>query len=199
MVQRFLGRARVYDMFQRALGSHESDRRFVAEHVRPGPDDRVLDLACGTARILAALPSDVRYVGLDISTEYIDAARRRWGSRGAFHAVDVREATVPPGSFERVLMMGVLHHLDDESCRIVLGVAAQALTSGGHLIAIDGEYREQQGRVAHWLLRSDRGGYVRRADEYAALAASLFRSVSVTTRSDLLRLPYPHVVLECSP
>ena len=196
-MKRLLSRPTVYDALQRALGSTACDRTFVGEHVRPVAGDRVLDLACGTGRILGALPDGVRYLGFDVSPEYIDAARRKWGSRGEFHSADVREITVPSDSFERVLMMGVLHHLDDESCRTVLGFGARALTLDGCLVAIDGVRSEHEGRLARWLVRSDRGGYVRRADEYAELAKPFFGSVEARTRDDLLRVAYPHVVLEC--
>jgi ubiquinone/menaquinone biosynthesis C-methylase UbiE len=196
-MKRLLSRPTVYDALQRALGSTASDRRFVGEHVRPAAGDRVLDLACGTGRILGALPDGIRYLGFDVSPEYIDAARRKWGSRGEFHCADVREVTVPSDSFERVLMMGVLHHLDDESCQTALGLAARALTPDGRLVAIDGVRSEREGRLARLLVRSDRGCHVRRADEYAELAQPFFGSVNVRRRDDLLRVAYPHVILEC--
>jgi ubiquinone/menaquinone biosynthesis C-methylase UbiE len=196
-MKRLLSQPAVYNAVQRALGSTASHRRFVAEHVRPAAGDRVLDLACGTGRILGALPDGVSYVGYDVSPEYIDAARRKWGARGEFHCADVREVTVPSDSFQRVLMMGVLHHLDDESCATVLGLAARALTLDGRLVAVDGVRSEGEGRLARLLVRSDRGGHVRHEDEYAELAQPFFGCVQVRRRDDLLRVAYPHVILEC--
>jgi hypothetical protein len=50
--------------------------------------------------------------------------------------------------------------------------------------------------MARWLIGRDRGAHVRGADAYAELARASFGSVRVSTRDDLLRVPYTHAVLE---
>src|SRR5436305_15073795 len=53
---------------------HEEDERFLRFLV--GPDQRVLDLGCGTGHLLDAL-NPRRGVGVDFSSAMIDEARRR--------------------------------------------------------------------------------------------------------------------------
>src|SRR5262249_17406610 len=136
--------------------------------------------------------------GLDASAEYIRAARETWGDRGEFRCVDIREATIPDDAFDLVMTMGVLHHLDDEGGVALVSLAARSLTPEGRLVAIEPARVPGQRAIERWLIGRDRGAHVRSPDQYAAVAETAFDSVSVTTRTDLLRVPYTHAVLECA-
>jgi 2-polyprenyl-3-methyl-5-hydroxy-6-metoxy-1,4-benzoquinol methylase len=194
--RRLLARAWVYDLLQLAVGSNVSHRRFIKEHVRLLPGERVLDIGCGPATILRTLPEGVDYVGIDESAKYIDAARRKWGHRGEFHRVDAT-ARLPENDFDVVLVMGVLHHLDDVGCRRLLCLAAGSIKPQGRLVAIEPARQRNEAAAAAWLISRDRGAYVRDAQGYAALARPAFSAVVVRTRNDLLRIPYTHAVLVC--
>jgi SAM-dependent methyltransferase len=197
-VRRLLGRALVYDLLQLAVGSNVSHRTFIDDYVRPLPSERMLDIGCGPAMILRALPDGVDYVGIDKSAEYVDAARRKWGRRGEFHRVDATAAELPKNDFDVALVMGVLHHLDDTGCLRLLRIAARSLKPNGRLVAIEPAREFGQRRIAAWLIGRDRGAHVRTASSYADLARSRFASVDVDVRRDLLRVPYTHAILECA-
>ncbi|HEY8866069.1 MAG TPA: hypothetical protein VIM22_03990, partial [Solirubrobacteraceae bacterium] len=51
-----LSSARLYSLVQRALGAENARRRLLADHVHPRAGERVLDLGCGPADILALMP-----------------------------------------------------------------------------------------------------------------------------------------------
>jgi SAM-dependent methyltransferase len=197
-VRRLLSWPRAYNLVQDAVGSVRARRRLVAEHVRPSPGARILDIGCGPGHILRALPDDVRYVGFDENPAYIEAARREWGDRAEFRRTRVEEADVGEGQFDIVLATGVLHHLDDEAASTLLGLAARALVPSGRFIGTDCTYVPRQSRVARWLIERDRGEHVRLAAGYAELAEPWFESVNVRIRDDFLRVPYTHSVLECA-
>ena len=110
----------------------------------------------------------------------------------------VANAALTNLEFDIVLAMGLLHHLDDVEAASLVALASQALVSGGRFVAIDPARAPGQPHVARWLIGRDRGEYVRTADAYAELARGSFGSVAVTVRSDLLRVPYTHAVLECA-
>jgi SAM-dependent methyltransferase len=197
-VQRVLAWPRAYNFVQDALGSVAARRRLVAEHIRPEPGCRLLDIGCGPGHILEALPADLRYVGFDASPAYVEAARHRWSDRGEFHCTTVAQADFGERRFDVVLATGILHHLDDAASDSLLALAARALAPGGRFIATDATYIRDQPRVARWLIDRDRGEHIRPAGGYADLAKPWFESVGLTVRGDFLRLPYTHAVLECA-
>ena len=60
---------KIYDFFQAMMGG-DGPAGFVKEFVRPKEGDNILDLGCGTSRILKYLPK-VTYVGYDSDKKYI--------------------------------------------------------------------------------------------------------------------------------
>ncbi len=192
-----LSHAGVYGLFQRMVGAERERRLYVERHVRPVAGDRVLDIGCGPADILHALPS-VTYVGFDMSSSYIEAARRRFGARGQFEvgSISVELAGKYTG-FDLVLANGVLHHLPDQGATALFELAKAALKPGGRLVTFDGCFVDNQSRIARFLLKKDRGEHVRNEAAYLKLATGVFGDVTATVTDDLLRVPYTHLVLEC--
>lgn len=186
-----------YSFFTFVVGG-DSRQRITAAHIRPFAGQRILDIGCGPADILQALPNGVDYVGFDESEMYIQAARRRFGARGQFHCARVTaELAGRFSGFDVVLAMGVLHHLDDAGCEALFRIARAALRPGGRLVTLDGCFTEAQNPLARYLLRRDRGGHVRTERGYLDLAKAVFPSVSGRIYEDLMRLPYTHLVMEC--
>jgi len=172
---------------------------FAQHMVRAYAGARVLDIGCGPANVLAHLV-DVDYTGLDISAEYIEFAKRRYGSRGRFWCSDVALAGIrgEQGTFDIVLATGVVHHLDNTTAAKLFELARQALRPGGRMIALDGCYVAGQSRVARWLLNRDRGKFVREPSEYVRLASASFSKVETCIKHDLIRIPYTHLIMRCS-
>lgn len=186
-----------YRTFRRLVGGDLD--RYVAEYVKPQPGAKILDIGCGPGDMLSALPG-TDYVGLDISPEYIEAAKRRFGAAGRFLCADVGLATIEQerGQFDLVLATGVLHHLDDERAGSLFDLARVALRPGGRLITYDGCYVPEQSRLARWVLSKDRGKFVRTRDEYVRLASSFFSQIEPHVRHDVLRIPYTHLIMYCA-
>ncbi len=187
-----------YRFFQRLVGGDSAWKTYLTEYVRPVPGEKILDIGCGPADVLHYLPA-VNYTGLDISPEYIASAKQRFGSRGRFCCGDVGLATIEgeQGTFDLVLAIGVIHHLDDGQAAKLFDLARLALRPSGRLVTYDGCYVPQQSRIARWLLAKDRGKFVRPRDEYLRLARARFSKVEPHLRHDLLRMPYTHLIMRC--
>lgn len=196
-IRSILSRPVVYEMWSRLVGGEHGRSTVIGEYARPQPSDRILDLGCGPGELLAFLGPDVGYLGLDISPEYIDRARQRFGTRAEFRVGDATAFDPGGRRFDLVLAFGVLHHLDDEQTRGLLTGAARALVAGGRAVTVDPAYAAGQGRAARAIIGRDRGQHVRTGDQYAQLAREVFPGVTRTMRHDLLRIPYSHCILQC--
>lgn len=190
----------IYEMCMKLLGGPDTLRYVVGTYIRPAPGMRILDMGCGPAGILEALPQDILYVGVDLSPVYINAAIKKYGNRGTFHCIPV-EMLDDAGlaNFDLVMGLGVLHHLDDKQAARFFAVAAGAVKPGGRCMVIDPCLVPGQHPIARLIIRLDRGLNVRTADAYAALAKASFPRISQTLHHDLLRIPYTHHVMECKP
>lgn len=188
----------VYRLFTRLVGGDNARRTFVSTYLRPVEGSRILDIGCGAGDLLPFLPT-VDYVGFDMSPAYIAAARARFGRRGTFLCQRVEEwPGLPAGSFDYAVAFGVLHHLDNDAAGRLFRRCGSLLKAGGRLVTYDGCWTPDQSGLARWIVSKDRGKAVRTPQALKQLSDGTFDDVRVHVRHDLLRIPYTHVILECS-
>lgn len=198
--RRLLASPWAYRATQALVRGDASYRKLVERHLPVRPGERVLDVGCGPAELLAHLP-EVDYVGFDASPRYVAWARRRYGDRARIFCQTLDRVELEGlglGSFDWVVAYGLVHHLDDGEAADFFALAREALRPGGRLVTLDGCFADDQSRFVRWLLRNDRGRHVRTEPSYRALASTSFPSVVAHVRHDLLRLPYTLIVLECT-
>lgn len=195
-LHRLLEKPALYRGLQRLLGAKKARRVLLTEYVRCGPTDRVLDMGCGPADLLALLPPGVRYTGFDLNPTYVEAARSRYGERGRFLVgkAGALEDEALDGPFDRILVVALIHHLADDEAAALVRQAARLLAPGGVLVTFDNVRLDDESPVARWLMRRDRGARVRSPDEYFELLRGGFARVDGDIRRDLLRVPYAHFI-----
>ena len=185
-----------YQVFWNVIGAPARSRTLVSEYIRPRATDRILEIGCGPGTIVPYLPA-CEYVGFDASAEYIEQARRRF-PQAQFVCERVSEYRLPEAAyFDRVLALGIVHHLDDAEALQLFQIAEKALKPGGKLVTLDGVWTGRQSAAARALLARDRGEFVRSEEGYVRLASRVFDNVKASIRHDLLRIPYTHIILEC--
>lgn len=190
-----LSSTQLFAAYQWAIGAPRCHRRFIHEFVKPSPEDRILDLGCGFGASINYLPRTAEYVGIDVSREYIAAARRCFENRGTFICSAIED--VDPnvlGSFDLAISFGVLHHLDDRGAHAMLRLVSKTVRSGGRLVTIDPCYAAKQPAVAQFLIRNDRGRFVRDREGYRKLCME-YGKTDVRMVSDMLRIPYTQAVV----
>jgi SAM-dependent methyltransferase len=193
-----LKRASVYTALQNLIGGPHLRRYIVERYIRPRPGDRILDIGCGPADFVPLLP-EVDYLGVDHNPGYIEQARSRYGGGARFLRADVcAEGSGIEGAFDIILAIGLLHHLDDSQTAALMAAASRRVKPGGRMVTIDPALTTPQHWMARFIIRNDRGQHVRPATEYERLARAAFSNVVAEVRTDLLRLPYTHVIMECS-
>lgn len=177
LAQTLLGHPAIYIAAQHALLAARPRYQCIDElDVRPG--HRVLDVGCGPAYYLDALPRDIEYHGFDTDARYLDYARRRFGARGTFHHGIYDEAarqSLP--RFDRVLLMGLLHHLDDRQAHELLELLVRSLTPDGVVVALDTCFDRELWPLQTFLARRDRGRFVRDTAAFRQLAQEHFLHV----------------------
>lgn len=185
-----------YQLWWNVVGGPAEARVLVNEYVQPKVGARVLEIGCGPGTILSYLPpSD--YLGFDLSPEYVEMARRRF-PMARFVCERVSEFSLAKEqSFDVVLAIGIVHHLEDAEARQLFQISHEALKIGGKLVTLDGVWTDGQSGTARWLLARDRGEYVRNEREYIGIASQVFSNIKPSVRHDLLRIPYTHLILEC--
>jgi SAM-dependent methyltransferase len=139
---------------------------------------------------------NVGYLGVDISEQYIERARERFGERAEFRVGDATRLASDLRDFDLVIAFGVLHHVDDNGAVRLFRGSAEALADGGRVVTVDPTYAPGQGRAARAILARDRGRHIRGPKEYERLARDALSTVETTVRHDLLRIPYSHCILE---
>jgi cyclopropane fatty-acyl-phospholipid synthase-like methyltransferase len=188
-VKDILALGKVYDIAISLIAKHDT-RSHLALVINATSGDRVLDIGCGTASVLKYLPN-VSYLGIDFSPKYIARAKKQYGERGDFRCVSVDELSVESSErFDRILLLGVIHHLNNEQVESLMKVIDGLLVETGQLITHDPVFVNGQSKIAKFFLKNDRGSFVRYEQEYVELIESSMKIVEHRIETKLLRIPY---------
>jgi ubiquinone/menaquinone biosynthesis C-methylase UbiE len=154
--------ARVYDGNVEALfgGTADVMRRMaipaIAEALADRPRGRVLDVGCGTGRLLAqlhaALPA-ARLYGLDLSAPYLARARRVAGAAPDLSLVADNAEAMPfaDGTFDAVASSFLFHELPRDARRRVARELVRVTAPGGTIAIVDSAQRRDGGPLEPFL------------------------------------------------
>jgi SAM-dependent methyltransferase len=191
---RLMSMPKIYAAFQHAIGGTHGRKVMVGDYIMPKLGDRVLDLGCGSGALLPFLGT-VDYVGIDTNEKHIETARSLHGKSGRFICGDFTSiATEAERSFDTVLCIGLLHHLDDERVIEISHLARRYLVPSGRMIALDPVFEAGQNPIARLLAAADAGARVRTAEGYRELVSQALDNVEVHVRHDMMRVPYSHCI-----
>ena len=191
----------IYEQFQNLVGVKYARKWLAENYWNLSGGEKVVDVGCGSGTALDHLPQDITYVGFDISEHYIAAARQRRDKRAKFTVNNARQLLETPNpqlnGSDLILCNGLLHHLDDEEVLCVLKLAKQILSITGRLVCFEPTYLAHQGFFSVWLMSRDRGKNVRFEDEWKQLVSTVFERFETRIATNLYRLPYIHIIIEC--
>lgn len=188
----------IYSSFQYLMGAKAIWRYLVTDIMQAKPGMAVLDIGCGPADILDFLPEGVSYYGFDISPEYILKAKTKYGSKGHFTCKLLDEADLNSlPKFDRVVLVGVFHHMDDQQAKKIVQLAHTALKDGGKLVSVDPCFAPYQSPIARFLISKDRGQNVRVESAYKLIVNRTFKFVQarIVHRN---WIPYTHCYMVCT-
>ena len=110
-----------------------SDLDVFLSYVKDG--DELLDLGCGNGRLVELFKDrDVKYLGVDSSSELVALAQREYPLK-KFAVMDALALTLPTASFDVVMSVAVLNHLDTRERQAkFLEQTCRVLKPGGYLL-----------------------------------------------------------------
>jgi SAM-dependent methyltransferase len=146
----------------------------LAEDIRRGPHELVLDLGSGRSPLLEHL-TPPRYVGLDLHPADLDYARRRYESPGyEFIQADILEAPLERWQGADVVTASALfHHLADDQVRSLIE-RVQERVRPGRMVFTDGV---AIGRLRETLVDLDEGEPKRHPEQLYALFRPAFEVI----------------------
>jgi ubiquinone/menaquinone biosynthesis C-methylase UbiE len=120
--------------------SNDEANRLLIEMARVGPDDTVLDVACGPGLVACPLAEVARHVtGLDLTPAMIEQARRRQQTRGLTNLTwvvgDAVPLPFPDAAFTVVVTRYSFHHFLEP--KAVLTEMVRVCQPGGRVAVID--------------------------------------------------------------
>lgn len=136
---------RSYDEVAAALSFFQDGRwrRAAVGAIAAGPDDRVLDVACGTGLVTAALVErwGCRVVGLDQSEAMLGRARSkaaadpRLAARASFLAGEAEELPFADGEFDHLTFTYLLRYVEEPGA--TLSELARVVRPGGRVSSLE--------------------------------------------------------------
>ncbi len=182
-----------YSLLERTVGAPRGQQALAARFLAPFPGMRILDVGAGTGSLYPAL-GGCRYTALEPNADYVARMHHDLptGSTKVVQGTTADMASVGE-EFDRVVLMALLHHLNDQTTTAALAQTAAMLAPGGRIVTMDNCFHDGQAFVSRTLTRIDRGANVRDVAAYGRLATPSFKSVRSWLTTDLLRVPYNHV------
>jgi 2-polyprenyl-3-methyl-5-hydroxy-6-metoxy-1,4-benzoquinol methylase len=191
IINRLLGVASIYDLFQVAIGGYTARRQTIVDAVGSRSSLSVLDLGCGTG-IASQWLNCKHYTGIDLDPGYLDRAKSLNSKDCLFVlgcAQDV-STLVRDRKFDIILMIGILHHLKFEDCAPLLHDVAGLLNDGGQLIGMEPSFFVGQSWLTRTITQMDRGKNILHQEEWEQLLSECFPHTDVRVTSNLMRIPY---------
>jgi cyclopropane fatty-acyl-phospholipid synthase-like methyltransferase len=197
--EKFLQKTIVYKNFKNLVSPPSLVLKNLQEYMPLDDGLSVLDLGCGYGDVAFFYSERCSYLGIDSNSDYISEAKRRnAGSKAEFIVADVNDPVVlARGPFDLVIMIGVLHHLNESQVRDVAKASQKLLAANGKFVAMEPVFAPDQRLSARLLIASDRGRFVRDESGYKNLLESGFPNVETQVVHGLLRIPYSHVIITC--
>ena len=126
--------------------------RFALDQAKVKPGEAVLDVGCGTGRLVLLAQERVgangRVVGIDPGPRQIERARakaRRANAPVEFRTGVIEKLDFADDSFDVVCSTLMMHHLPDDVKRHGLLEIARVLRPGGRLVVVDFKRAEREG------------------------------------------------------
>jgi len=187
----------VYRTAMAVLRKNGAREWFANEILHVSPGQKVIDFGCGTGELAGLLPP-VEFIGLDVSTAYVEAARAKF-PRAVFIDGNVEQwlSDERLRNADLVVFNGVLHHVGDEEVTAALQFARQALSPSGRAVFYEPCFLAWQSSFSRRMMSLDRGQGIRTEARWKDLVSTVFPNLQTRIAASVNRLGYTCIIGEC--
>ena len=194
-IYNLLSKTFFYTFVQKVMSANSFREKIVKKHIKK-TYAKVLDVGCGPAEILNHFPK-IQYYGYDINPNYIDSAKKKFTNRGKFFCGKFTKNEIKHlPKFDHILLLGVLHHLDDEEINDLIKNLKKILKKGGNIITLDNIFINNQNLIAKFLIKMDKGENVRSKKGYLNILKKHFKAINSKIYHQQF-IPYTWFVTSC--
>jgi SAM-dependent methyltransferase len=196
-IARVFDNANLYNLFQIGVQKSGTKDFLSSEILKTDSVERVLDFGSGIGHH-SQLFQGKQYLGIEPLESCVLSAKRLYKDSTATFLLGDHTAlkSLPESTFDLVFAIGVLHHIDDLVFNEFVNQAFRLLKPGARLMTFDPVLHGNQSKLSKWVVKQDRGHWVRTENEYLAVIKTVF-SGDTDSRiySKLLRIPYDHILI----
>jgi ubiquinone/menaquinone biosynthesis C-methylase UbiE len=197
-IAKIFDNAQLYKLFQYSVMKTGTTKIIRDEILKPNGVDTVLDFGCGIGYHSVEFPN-AQYLGVEPIAGCVKKANQLFKSESTnfINGDHLTLKSIPDHSFELIIAIGVLHHIDDEIFSEFLKETYRILKPGGRLTTFDPVFHVGQSKFSRWVVSQDRGIWVRTTEDYLQPIINVFKvPLNYMVYSGLLRIPYDHISIE---
>ena len=184
-----------YSLVQRVMSATSFRKKIVKKYIIKH-NATVLDIGCGPAEILDTIPK-TKYYGFDINPVYINSAKKKYEKKGKFFCKKLTSKDVKHlPKFDYILLLGVLHHLNDKEINKLMKNIKKVLKKKGNIITLDNIFINNQNFIAKFLIQMDKGENVRSKKGYLNILKNYFKKIDSKIYHQKF-IPYTYFVTNC--
>ncbi len=147
-------------------------KKIIGEVFKDQTMKKILDVGCGTGEYSDCF-NPQNYIGIDISHDYIKHARKTKDRK--FLVMDATNLSFPNNCFDIILIVAILHHLDDKQASRVLKEAKRVLKSNGRILIMeDAKIKDLDNLIVRFIQRYDLGAKIRTPQTYRDMFSKYF-------------------------
>jgi ubiquinone/menaquinone biosynthesis C-methylase UbiE len=184
-----------YSLVQKIMSATSFREKIIKQYITQN-NVKVLDVGCGPAEILNILPN-IKYYGFDINPTYINSAKKKYQNKGRFFCKKfTNKDTKRLPKFDHVLLLGILHHLNDKEINTLMLNIKKVLKKNGNIITLDNIFTSNQNIIAKFLIQMDKGENVRSKKGYLSILKKHFKKIHSKIHHQRF-IPYTWFVTNC--
>lgn len=154
----------------------KKQKEIIKKYFKLMENDLVLDLGCGPGEF-SPLFEKKNYIGIDVNKKDIVYASKKYDKK--FLVADAKKLPFADSYFNKILVMGVFHHLSEVDCLFVMSEINRVLKDRGEVLVMeDTKSNSILTKFIHYL---DQGNFIRHQQEWEKLFNAKFKIIKSFT------------------